>query len=67
MARPEVRQKPPPLAPGRRPSGGAGGAVRCPAPGLPAALEGGLGGVSLNLGRGAEGVEGQRGPTPKRS
>lgn len=32
-----VLQRRPPLGPGRRPSGGAGGAARCPAPGPPAA------------------------------
>lgn len=43
--------------------------MRCPAPSPPAAPKGRLGeegGVNLNLGRGAEGVESHRGPTPKR-
>lgn len=61
LARPGVRQRRPPRDQVGSRQVGLRGQRR------PAALEGGgLGGVSLNLGR-AEGVEGQRGSTPKRT
>ena len=49
---PGVRQKRPPLGPGRQSSGGAGGAARCPAPARwRGRAGGGEGEVSLNSGR----------------